>query len=302
MYFSKIIVGLASLASMATAIPAPDALLDTTSSIAARDFTVRDDASSLEARTSFSCPTGMTYCPWTRACSCPPGQAWDGKARKCSGKVMTGCWPKPDPKPYLAEVDVKLGAYCAASPYKIVKYNANHAYCQASLHTVVFLAPLSIDAEIKLLGGKLIDVKASISLALKSVCGGLAGLYLESVVDAVALFNTNKYGYAARPGNVVGGLVYAVVDLVNGLTCRLGLGRCNVYDCVSYCTKGCKNYIDVKGTIGGYISGLVGFCISVDVVLVVNKVGVVLTLTIDSLLCIVGSLLRSLLSIFKCNC
>ncbi|KAI8690993.1 hypothetical protein LRP88_08270 [Fusarium phalaenopsidis] len=300
MFFSKIVLGLASMASMVAAIPAPDALLDTTSSIAARDFTIRDD-SSLEARGNFKCPTGMSYCPWTRACSCPPGQAWDGKARKCTGKVITGCWPKPSPSAFV-DVKVKLGAYCAASPYKIVKYNAHHAYCQASLLNVVFLAPLEIDAEISLLGGKLIDINARISLALKNVCGGLAGLYLENVLDAVALFNTNKYGYAVRPGDVVGGLLYAVVDLLSGLTCALGLGGCKVYDCVSYCTKGCKNYIDVKGTIGGYINGLIGFCLVNDVILIVNKVGAILTVTVNSLLCIVGSLLRSLLGIFSCNC
>ncbi|KAF4470361.1 hypothetical protein FALBO_2736 [Fusarium albosuccineum] len=301
MYFSKLFFGLASLASMVSAIPAPDALLDTTSALSRRDYTIRDE-SSLEARTSFYCPTGMSYCPWTRACSCPPGQAWDGKAKKCTGKVIKGCWPKPDPSKYAVEVDVKLGAYCAASPYKIVKYDSKHAYCQASLLNVVFLAPLSIDAEIKLLGGKLIDVKADISLALKNVCAGLAGLFIADVNVAVSLFNTNKYGYGVRPTSVVGGLVYAVVDLVNGLACLLGLGRCQVYDCVSYCAKGCKNYIDVKGSIGGYITGLIGFCINVDVILVVNKVGGILTVTIEGLLCIVGSILKSLLGIFSCNC
>ncbi|KAM5355928.1 hypothetical protein ACJ41O_002574 [Fusarium nematophilum] len=301
MYFSKFLFGLASVASVATAIPAPDALLDdTTSSLSPRDFEIRD-GSSLEARTSFSCPSGMSYCPWTKACSCPPGQSWDGTGKKCAGTVIKGCWPKPEPTKYTS-VKVKLGAYCAASPYKIVKYDAGHAYCQATLHTVVFLAPLDIDAEISLFGGKLIDVKAKISVALKNVCAGLAGLYLEDVLDAVALFNTHQFGLAVRPTDVVGGLVYAVINLLSNLTCLLGLGKCSVYDCVSYCTKGCKNYIDVKGTIGGYIGGLVGFCIVTDVILFISKVGAILTVTIEGLLCIVGNILQSLLSIFNCGC
>ncbi|KAJ4271958.1 hypothetical protein NW762_000667 [Fusarium torreyae] len=304
MYFSKFLVTLASMASMASAIPAPDALLDTTSSISPSDFTIRDDSSStLEARTSFSCPGAMSYCPWTKACSCPPGQSWDGKNKKCSGKTTTGCWPKPSASAYAkAGVDVQLGTYCAASPYKIVKYNTKHAYCQANLKNVVFLAPLSIDAEIALYGGKLIDVQAKASVSLKNVCGGLAGLYLESSVDAVALFNTKKYGYAVRPSSVTGGLVYAVVDLVKNLTCFLGLGNCQVYDCVSYCSKGCKNHIDVRGTIGGYVNGLSGFCIVKGSVLFVNKVGATVSLKIDGLLCVVGSILKNLLGIFKCNC
>lgn len=302
MLFSKLALGLASMVSMVAAIPAPGDVLDTGSALTPRDFAIREEAASaLAARGSFSCPAGMSYCPWTRACSCPPGQAWDGKARKCSGKVLTGYWPKPVASVYV-DVDVKLGAYCAASPYKIVKYDVGHAYCQASIYNVVFLAPIEIDAEISLLGGKLIDVRARISVALKSVCAGLAGLYIESVDDAVVLFNTYKYGYAVRPRDVVGGLVYAVIDLLNGLTCALGLGGCKVYDCVSYSTKGCKNYIDVRGTIGGYIGGLVGFCLVNDAILVVGKVGVIITITVNSLLCIVGSLLRSLLGLFNCLC
>ncbi|KAF5021825.1 hypothetical protein F66182_6118 [Fusarium sp. NRRL 66182] len=304
MYFSSLVLSLASMASMASAIPAPDALLDTTSSISARDFTIREP-SALEARTAFSCPGAMSYCPWTKACSCPPGQSWDGKARRCAGTKTKGCWPKPDKSAYAkvgVSAGVQLGTYCAASPYQIVKYNTKHSYCQASLSNIVFLAPLSIDAEISLYAGKSIDVKGKVSVSLKSVCGGLAGLYLESSADAVALFNTRKYGYAVRPGSVSGGLVYAVVDLVKGITCFLGLGNCQVYDCVSYCSKGCKNYIDVRGTIGGYVNGLVGFCLVKDTVLFVNKVGVTASVKVNGLLCVVGSIFKSLISVFKCNC
>ncbi|KAF5711351.1 hypothetical protein FMUND_8985 [Fusarium mundagurra] len=303
MYFSNFLVTLASMASMASAIPAPDALLDTTSNISPSDFTIRSDSNNLEARTTFSCPGAMSYCPWTKACSCPPGQSWDGKAKKCAGKKTSGCWPKPSASVYAgAGVDVKLGAYCAASPYKIVKYDTKHAYCQASLKNTVFLAPLSIGAEVALYGGAAINVKGQLSASLKTVCGGLAGLYLESSADAVALFNTNKYGYAVRPGSVTGGLVYAVVDFVKSITCFLGLGNCQVYDCVSYCSKGCKNYVDVRGSIGGYVNGLVGFCIVKDTVLFVNKVGACVSVKIQGLIRIVASIHVSLKGIFGCNC
>ncbi|KAG5664125.1 hypothetical protein KAF25_006710 [Fusarium avenaceum] len=304
MYFSNFIVTLASMASMASAIPAPDAVLDTTSSISPSDFTIRSDsASTLEARTSFSCPGAMSYCPWTKACSCPPGQSWDGKAKQCAGKKVTGCYPKPTTGAYVnAGVDVQLGTYCAASPYKIVKYNTKHAYCQASLQNTVFVAPLAIDAEIGLYAGKAINVKGQISAHLKSTCGGLAGLYLESSVDAVALFNTKQYGYAVRPGSVTGGLSYAVVDFVKSITCMLGLGNCQVYDCVSYCSKGCKNYIDVRGSIGGYVNGLAGFCVAKDTVLFINKVGACASVKISGLIKIVGSIHVSLKGLFNCGC
>ncbi|KAG6992659.1 hypothetical protein FocnCong_v018733 [Fusarium oxysporum f. sp. conglutinans] len=291
MYFSNFLVTLASMASMASAIPAPDALLDTTSNISPSDFTIRSDSNNLEARTTFSCPGAMSYCPWTKACSCPPGQSWDGKAKKCAGKKASGCWPKPSASVYAgAGVDVKLGTYCAASPYKIVKYDTKHAYCQASLKNTVFLAPLSIGAEVALYGG------------VRHQRQGSAERQPQGPADAVALFNTNKYGYAVRPGSVTGGLVYAVVDFVKSITCFLGLGNCQVYDCVSYCSKGCKNYVDVRGSIGGYVNGLVGFCIVKDTVLFVNKVGACASVKIQGLIRIVASIHVSLKGIFGCNC
>lgn len=305
MYFSNFLVTLASMATMASAIPAPDALLDTTSSLSPADFTINLDASgsALQTRTNFACPGAMSYCPWTKACSCPVGQTWDARSKKCAGTKTTGCYAQPKASAYVkAGVDVKLGTYCAASPYKIVKYNTRHAYCQANLKNTVFLAPLAIGAEIDLYGGLAIDVKAKASASLKTVCSGLAGLYLESSADAVALFNTNKYGYSVRPGSVTGGLSFSVSDSLKGLTCRLGLGNCAVYDCVSYCSKGCKNYIDVRGSIGGYVNGLAGFCVVKDTVLFVNKVGACATLKIEGLLRIVGSIHASIKGIFKCNC
>ncbi|KAH7196823.1 uncharacterized protein B0J16DRAFT_326752 [Fusarium flagelliforme] len=306
MYFSNVLVTLASMATMASAIPAPDALLDTTvSSISPADFTINLDASAsaLETRTSFSCPGAMSYCPWTKACSCPVGQTWDANSKRCGGQKTSGCYAKPSTSAYVkAGVDVKLGSYCAASPYKIVKYNTKHSYCQASLKNTVFLAPLAIGAEIDLYGGKAIDVSAKASASLKTVCSGLAGLYLESSVDAVALFNTDKYGYSVRPGAVTGGLSFAIGDSLKGLTCRLGLGNCAAYDCVSYCSKGCKNYIDVRGQVGGYVNGLAGFCVVKDTVLFVNKIGTCASLKINGLLKIVGSIHVSIKGLFKCNC
>ncbi|EKJ75210.1 hypothetical protein HYE68_005832 [Fusarium pseudograminearum] len=305
MYFSNILVTLASMATMASAIPAPDSLLDTTSSISPADFTINLDksGSALEARTSFSCPGAMSYCPWTKACSCPVGQSWDARSKRCAGTKTTGCYAKPKANAYVsAGVDVKLDTYCAASPYKIVKYDTRHSYCQASLKNTVFLAPLAVGAEIALYGGAAIDVKAKASVSLRAVCSGLAGLYLESSVDAVALFNTNKYGYSVRPGSVTGGLSFAITDSIKSLTCRLGLGNCAVYDCVSYCSKGCKNYIDVRGNVGGYVNGLAGFCVVKDSVLFVNKVGACATLKIEGLLRIVGSIHASIKGLFKCNC
>ncbi|UZP32908.1 hypothetical protein NXS19_000724 [Fusarium pseudograminearum] len=293
------------MATMASAIPAPDSLLDTTSSISPADFTINLDksGSALEARTSFSCPGAMSYCPWTKACSCPVGQSWDARSKRCAGTKTTGCYAKPKANAYVsAGVDVKLDTYCAASPYKIVKYDTRHSYCQASLKNTVFLAPLAVGAEIALYGGAAIDVKAKASVSLRAVCSGLAGLYLESSVDAVALFNTNKYGYSVRPGSVTGGLSFAITDSIKSLTCRLGLGNCAVYDCVSYCSKGCKNYIDVRGNVGGYVNGLAGFCVVKDSVLFVNKVGACATLKIEGLLRIVGSIHASIKGLFKCNC
>ncbi|KAK7424915.1 hypothetical protein QQX98_000191 [Neonectria punicea] len=291
MFFSKIVMGLAAFASMASATAAVD-----------NGITLRDTSGTLLAeRTSFKCPTDMSYCGWTKACACPPGKSWDSKKSRCTGTVITGAWPKPSVSVY-GSVDAKLGAFCACSPYKIVKYNPKHAYCQASLENVVFLAPLEIEAEIVVYAGGLIDITADISVSLKNTCGGLAGLYLGSVTDAVALFNTNTYGLSVTADNVVGALVSGLLSTVKSLTCLLGLTRCPTYDCVSYCTKGCKNYIDVKGTVGGLLQGLVGFCVLPDVLLFVGSAGNIITVTIEGLLCLVGNILKSLLGIFSCNC
>ncbi|KAH7022921.1 hypothetical protein EDB80DRAFT_24132 [Ilyonectria destructans] len=293
MYFSKFIMTLASLASMASATAMPQSPVE--SGLDARD------AGSIFERTSFKCPTGMSYCSWTKACSCNPGQSWDSKKSCCSGTVKTGAWPKPSVSVY-GSVDAKLGAFCACSPYKIVKYNSKHAYCQASIKNVVFLAPLEIEAELKVYAGAAINVKAGCSVSLKNTCGALAGLYLESCADAVTLFNTNAYGLSVSAGGVIGGIVGGVLNTVKDLTCWLGLTKCATYDCVSYCTKGCKNYIDIKGSVGGYLNGLIGFCVLPDVLLFVGAAGSIVNVAIEHLQCLVGNIIKSILSTFDCGC
>ncbi|KAH7163147.1 hypothetical protein B0J13DRAFT_30732 [Dactylonectria estremocensis] len=292
MYFTKFVITLASLASMASATAMPQSPVE--SSLDPRD------AGSIFERTSFKCPTGMSYCAWTKACSCSPGLSYDSKKGCCTGTAMSGAWPKPSASVY-GSVNAKLGAYCACSPYKIVKYDSSHSYCKASVKNVVFLAPIEIDAEIKVYGGATISI-GSCSVALKNTCGGLAGLYLESVTDAVALFNSAKFGLSVSAGGVVGGIVGGIVNTVKGLTCWLGLTQCATYDCVSYCTKGCKNYLDVKGSIGGHLKGLVGFCVLPDVLLIVGSAGAVINVVVEHLLCIVGNIIKSLLSTFDCGC
>ncbi|KAI5466313.1 hypothetical protein BGZ63DRAFT_420808 [Mariannaea sp. PMI_226] len=288
MFFSKMIAALASFASMATAMPDNNRLQELTFS---RSL----------ASTNFRCPGEMTYCSWTKSCSCAPGMYWDRKAGRCKGTALEGAWPMPSLAIY-GSVDAKLGAFCARSPYEIVPYHASHSYCKASVENVVFLAPIEIEAELKLKAGLEIDIKVDCSIALKQTCAGLAGLYLESVHDAVALFNTEVYGLAVHAEGVVGALTGGILKAVKSLTCLLGVTECHPYDCVSYCTKGCKNYIDVKGEVGGLISGLVGFIVLPDVIYIVGAAGSIITVAVKSLLCVVGLVVNSLLSNFNCNC
>lgn len=297
MLFSSILMGFATLAGVNAAALAPEG-----------------DYTSLEARTTdFKCPTQMGYCPWTKACSCSPGQSYDKGASKCVGKKITGAWPKPSVDVY-GDVGVKLGAYCAASPTKICKYDSKHKYCKAGLGTVTFVADASLGAELALLAGAEIDLSAGagISTGLKGVCAGLSGLYLESVVDAVALFNTAKFGLGAGVkvgGGLFGGLMASFRGAVGSTQCMIGMGGCQ-RDCVSFCESGCGNFIDVGGKVGGQIggkvggllSGLVGFCVVDGALQMVNGVGAVVSVAIDGLLCVVGNILTSVLSAFDCNC
>ncbi|KAH7328716.1 hypothetical protein B0I35DRAFT_418145 [Stachybotrys elegans] len=272
-----------------------------TDSLEARDLHARTDK-------GFSCPKGMSYCPWTRACSCQPGMSYDKGKSACTGAAIKGAWPKPSLKAY-ASVGVELGTYCAASPTKIVKYDAKHKYCKASLENVAFCAPKTIEKDLASVGaGVEINLGASIGADLKHVCAGLSGLYLGSVTDAVALFNTNRFGLGLSAGLGVG-FGSNIFSSIKTLPCLVGLSRCN-QDCVSYCTKGCGNYLDVGGSIGGSvggsiggsISGLVGFCALPDVLLTISAAGQLVSTTIDGLLCVVGGVLTTILKTFDCNC
>ncbi|KHN99965.1 uncharacterized protein MAM_01889 [Metarhizium album ARSEF 1941] len=297
----RFIVAVASLAGIASATVinavadvAVDALVDVD---AAAHLGVKLlDAK--KAHSGYKCPHAMSYCPWTKACACPPGQKLDLETKTCVGDVLRGAWPEPDVSVY-ASVGVTLGKFCAFSPTKIVKYDPNHEYCQANLHNVAFLADIAIAAEIAHLVE--IDVNANISAELKNVCAALTGLYIEDVLDAVVAFNTDLLGLAVVEADIKASLGVGIFNLVNSLTCRLGLGGCN-YDCVAYCTKGCPNYVDVVGELGGRITGLVGFCILPKVILVVNSLKVVVSVVVDGLLCLVGGVIRTVLSTFNCHC
>uniref|UniRef100_A0A1Y1LYW0 Secreted protein n=1 Tax=Photinus pyralis TaxID=7054 RepID=A0A1Y1LYW0_PHOPY len=246
----------------------------------------------------WECPHEMTYSPWAKSCNCFPGQWLNLNNKTCTGEKLTGPWPKPDVTVY-ASVNIQLGAFCAASPYKIVPYDEKHEWCQAGHFTVVFLADIAIALE--LIAGVEIDVNANISAELKNVCAALSGLYLESPVDAVVAFNTDILGLAVVEADIEASLGLGLLNIIKNLTCKLGLGKCN-YDCVAYCTKGCPNYIDVVGELGGRLTGLVGFCILPKVILVVNSLKVVVNVVVDSLLCLVGGLIKTVLSTFDCHC
>ncbi|KAK8925379.1 hypothetical protein H634G_05958 [Metarhizium anisopliae BRIP 53293] len=246
----------------------------------------------------YQCPHEMIYSPWTKCCSCGAGQWLDPGKKTCVGDKIVGAWPKPNVTVY-GSVNIQLGAFCAAAPNKIVPYDEKHEWCQASPLTIVFLADIAIALE--LIAGVDIDVNANISVALKEVCAALSGLYLESVVDAVIAFNTDILGLAVIEADIEASLGLSLFGIIKNLTCKLGIGKCN-FDCVAYCTKGCPNYIDVVGELGGRITGLVGLCILPKVILVVNSLKVVVNVVVDSLLCLVGGIIKTVLSTFDCHC
>ncbi|KAG5946254.1 hypothetical protein E4U60_004396 [Claviceps pazoutovae] len=253
----------------------------------------------------YQCPKSMSYCPWTKACACPPGQKLDASSKTCVGNVQTGAWPEPDIKAYKTK-DVELASFCAASPTKIVKYSPNHKYCQASLNNVAFCAPASIqhDLSVKLDVEVDIDAHANVSAELKNVCAALFGLYVETVVDAVVAFNTQTLGLATATAEVKGSVsvnIFKSIQGLQGFGCRFGWGNCNV-DCVAYCTKGCKNYVDVGAEVGGSINGLVGFCVLDKVILTLNATQQIVAHVVDGMLCLVGGLIKSVLSKFDCHC
>lgn len=246
----------------------------------------------------YKCPHEMTYSHWTKCCSCDPGQWLDLRKKTCVGDKIVGAWPKPNATVY-GSVNIQLGAFCAAAPNKIVAYDEKHEWCQASPLTIVFLATEYIALELP--AGGNIDINANISVALKEVCAALSGLYLESVVDAVIAFNTDFLDLPVIEADIEASLGVSLFSIIKNLTCKLGIGKCN-FDCVAYCTKGCPNYIDVVGELGGRITGLVGICILPKVILVVNSLKVVVNVVVDSLLCLVGGIIKTVLSTFDCHC
>lgn len=93
-------------------------------SVAHANVDVNADIDLSDARNKcagYKCPRSMSYCPWTKACACPPGQKLDLLTNVCVGDMLTGAWPEPDISVF-ATVGVELGTFCAASPTKIVKY------------------------------------------------------------------------------------------------------------------------------------------------------------------------------------
>ncbi|PHH65496.1 hypothetical protein CDD81_2276 [Ophiocordyceps australis] len=257
------------------------------------------------AASGFSCPRDMDYCPWTKACSCAPGLQLDARSKRCAGSRMSGPWPEPKADVYASH-GVPLQAYCAVSPYRMVRYRRDHDYCQAGLNTLAFVAHASIELELAKLAGADIHLDApGLSAELKAVVAGLAGLYLESVVDAVALFNTDKFGLAVSESSVHTGLDLGLLSSLRPMLCAIGFTKCR-YDCVSYCSKGCRNYIDLgPGAhvgLGAHLPGLQGLCILPNILLVANAAHAVATVGVEGLLCLVGAIFQNLLGLFNCHC
>ncbi|GAO15534.1 uncharacterized protein UV8b_02982 [Ustilaginoidea virens] len=298
----RFLTALAGFAAVAYAIGEVDIKVNAdveVASVAHVDVNAQVDIEAFRRQASgYRCPHSMSYCPWTKSCSCAPGQKLDPIAKVCVGAQLTGAWPEPDVSVY-ATANVKLGTFCAISPTRIVKYNPKHEYCQASLDTITFVALADIEVEVAALVE--IDLNANISVELKNVCAALSGLYLKSLVDAVVLFNTNAFGLLTLVADVQANLSVGLLGLVNGLTCKLGLGNCK-YDCVAYCTKGCKNYVEVVGEVGGHITGLVGLCILPKIILVIGVGQQIVEYVVESLLCLVGGLVKTVLSTFNCHC
>lgn len=274
------------------------------------------------AASQFQCPMPMSYSSWTKACSCPPGQTFDAKAKACLGEEIKGAWPKPTSAVYAAR-DVKMAAFCAASPYKIVRYDASHEYCQASLDTIAFLADDEIEVELEVLGteveveierlGEEIEVEVGgveieielpiISEVRKGVTAALAGLYLKNADDAVKLFNTDTYGLATTSSDLLtppaasGGLL----NQLKSVTCAAGLSSCK-YDCVSYAAKGCRNFIDVPGSLGGHMAGMNGFAVFPDVVMFGSDGNNMDTLDVEGLVCTVANIFHNVAKVFNYHC
>jgi len=260
----------------------------------------------LDLAKGYKCPAAMTYSPWMRSCSCEPGLSYDLEKKICSGKPITGAWPEPTC--HGTGVTKPLGKYCAYSPTKFVKYDPSHKWCQASLDTITFCAEVELEVEIAALGLGIdldveIDVEADvgISVDLRNTCAGLASIYVDLLVDAVVLFNTNRYGLAAVAADVKLSLTEVLFAKVDIDICILGIGNC-VVDCVGYNMGGCHNHVGVGAGVGGSIEAFVGLTVLPGTLLFVGATGNVITVVVETVLCIVGRLLETLLSVYKCNC
>ncbi|KAL6818575.1 hypothetical protein GGI42DRAFT_8830 [Trichoderma sp. SZMC 28013] len=308
MHFLATVASLASVA-MAASVTGP-ACSATTSNVQVVSKIVAQAPTDIDAAVSiaagFKCPAPMAYSPWTKACSCLPGQNYDANSKACAGTALVGAWPMP--KCSASGSTVALSAFCAISPTKFTKYDATHAWCQATIETFTFCAEAEIEAEIAALGlGINLDVELDISLTskisatLRSTSAALASLFVETLAEAVVIFNTNVFGLAAVAADVEVSLTAGIFAQVKATACLLGLGTCQ-FDCVSFSTKGCHNYIDVVGALGGRISGLVGVTILSDTILSVSSTKVVSTLVVKDMLCASLKLNTPLISEYKYTC
>ena len=302
MRFSVVLAGLAAMTCSAAASAIDSSVQAGASADVDLDAVSKADVdSSVEtASRTFKCPKSMSYCPWTKSCSCSPGQEWDAAANICVGELIVGAWPAPEVEVF-ASVDVQLANFCAASPTKVCKYNTMHEYCQASVNTITFVAGAEIEAEVELLGLAEIDVEADISADLKAVVAGLHGLYIEKATDAALLFNTDKFGLASIATDVDTALNVGFLTKITALTCNLGFGTCR-RDCVSFSQKGCANHIDVGAEVGAQIGGIVGLCILPSVILCVNSAKATVSVAVEHLLCTVGNIVKFVLHTFDCHC
>lgn len=254
----------------------------------------------------FHCPKGMSYSPWVKACECAPGMSYDTTSKSCGGTALSGAWPSP--KCDATGAKVALSAFCAISPTKFTKYDATHAWCQVALDTFTFCAEVDIEAEIAALGlGINLDVDldisltSSISAVLRGTSAGLAALYIEELAQAVVIFNTNAFGYAVVAADVEASLTTSIFAQLSATACLLGLGKCQ-FDCVSYNTMGCHNYIDVVGALGGRLAGFVGVTILPDVILSLSSAKVYTNLVVKDLLCASLRIDTPLISQYKYTC
>lgn len=298
-----------AVASQVPAVPAPAPKVNSEGYKGGKlldlDIDVKADIA-LKGVAGFECPAGMTYCPWARSCSCPPGQNLDLNTKKCVGTPITGAWPEPKTDAFGSK-GIELAAFCAISPFQIVKYDCEHEFCQATLNSITFVAPATITAEIDAHVHTAIDINANVSVDLHSTIAGLASLHVATAVEAAALFNTDAFGLATAKVDVDVKVVTSLLGSVQSILCVLGVGKCSAeVDCVSFCTKGCKNFIDVgisvEEHIGSQIKSLTGLCILPNVLLIVGKAQTIVTVAVDGLMCMIGSLIKTLLGTFNCHC